>query len=114
METTHFLLILCTFSLVINVIYLILFLRYQKYAEELNKDMAEALGKTVKLLSDGMGDVLKGLQSMQEWNEKAHTNLIDVNNDNSGKIYKAILREQAFLSKLGEQFGYRPRTDIEE
>ena len=118
MQTEHILLItILVFSistLVINSIFLFLFLKFRSYHQDLNKDAAEALGNTIKYLTTGFQDTLKALQSMQEWSEKAHANIIEVENENSTKIFKSILREQAFLSKLGEQFGYRPRTDLEE
>lgn len=118
MQTEHiFLIIILVFSistLIVNSIFFYLFLKFRQYNQDLNKDAAEALGNTIKYVTTGFEDILKALQSMQEWSEKAHANIIEVENENASKIYKAILREQAFLGKLGEQFGYRPRTDLEE
>lgn len=114
MEITYIILALVSLSLILNLFSLFLYYKSYKYFQELNKDTAEALGKTVKLLTDGFTDMIKALQSMQGWNEKAHANVIEVENDNSTKIFKALIREQAFLGKLAEQFGYRPRTDLEE
>jgi hypothetical protein len=112
--------LLCFFILLISICslgfcitFFIIFLRFKKYYEDVNKDYVQALSNTIKILNEGFKNNFSSLEAMQKWNEKALEKKVEIDNENAKKIMDAIVREQNFLSKIGEQLGYRPRTDFE-
>ncbi len=108
-----FILLLSFASLIISISSLLLIWRFKKYHEEVNKDYVQALSSIMKVINDGFRTNFSSLEAIQKWNEKAVEKKIEIDNQNAKKIVDAIIREQNFLSKIGEQLGYRPRTDIE-
>lgn len=108
-----FILLLSLFSLLVSIFSILLIWKFKKFHEEVNQDYVQALSSIMKLVNEGFKNNFSSLEAIQKWNEKAVDKKIEIDNQNAKKIIDAIIREQNFLSKIGEQLGYRPRTDLE-
>lgn len=110
MEYAFILVLISVFLLVINfVISIFLIYKSKAYA----KDTAEAMSMVMSFLIKDSENNQKQHQMMQEWTEKTLGKVVEVQNENSQKIYDTLAQQQIYLSRLGEFFGYRPRGNVE-
>jgi hypothetical protein len=108
-----FILLISIASFALSFINFFYILKFRKFYEDVNKDYVQALSSIMKVTNDGFRNNFASLEAIQKWNEKAFEKKVEIDNENAKKIIDAIAREQNFLSKIGEQLGYRPRTDLE-
>ncbi len=110
MEYTNVLIIVCAVLVVLNcAVTIFVFFKSRAYA----KDTAEAMTMVMSFLMKDSENNQKQHQLMQEWTEKTLGKVVEVQNENSQKIYDVLSQQQIYLSRLGEFFGYRPRGNIE-
>lgn len=108
-----FILALCFCSLIMSILSLVMLWRFKKFHQDVNADYVQALSSIMKIINDGFKNNFASLEAIQKWNEKSFEKKVEIDNENAKKLFDAIVREQNFLSKIGEQLGYRPRTDLE-
>ena len=105
--------LICSLNFVFLLYIFIYMKNFQKFQREINQDYADALGNVLKIIIKSSEDNFNSLSSIQDWNQKAFEKIIEIQNQNSQKIIEQIVREQMFLSRMAEQFGYRPRAEME-
>jgi hypothetical protein len=102
--------IVLTVLLCSNLMFCIfIFYRTRAYAQ----DHAEAMKLVMNYLTKTFDNNSEQHQNMQTWTENTLEKMVELENNNSQKIFNLVAQQQIYSSRLGEFLGYRPRGNID-